>query len=195
MSATEKQFDAIDPRAKMIGMWLFLAALTMLFLAAMLGYVLIRLNTTNRPASGTIDFPWSFALSTIALVASSITLERGVRSAKHNHAKSTLRFLQVTLLLTLLFIGIQTPGLLGLLATHQLSPEQGNTLYGLVFVLVLLHALHVLGGLVALIITILRTDDAYISESGTQSLRSLAMYWHFLDVVWIVMLLIFVILR
>lgn len=178
----------------MIGMWLFLAALTMLFLAAMLGYVLIRLNTTNRPATDTIHFPWSFALSTLAIIGSSFTLERAVRFARDNRIKATQTCLQVTLLLTLLFIGIQTPGMLGLLSTHQISPEQGNTLYGLVFVLVLLHALHVLGGLVALIITIVRTDETTCSAGDVTPLRALAIYFHFLDVVWIIMLLIFVIL-
>ena len=194
MSSAEKQFDELPPSARMIGMWLFLAALTMLFLAAMLGYVLIRLNSTNRPTADAIHIPWSFALSTLAIIASSFTLEKAVRYAKANRIKATQTCLQITLVLTLLFIGIQTPGMLGLLSTHQLSPEQGNTLYGLVFVLILLHALHVLGGLVALIITIVRTDEAGSSTGDVTPLRSLAIYFHFLDGVWIIMLLIFVIM-
>ncbi len=194
MSIAQEQPDDLPRRARMIGMWLFLAALTMLFLAAMIGYVLIRLNTTNRPAADAIHFPWSFALSTLALVAGGFTLERAVRFARIDRIKATQTCLQITLLLTLLFIAIQTPGMLGLLSTHQLSPEQGNTLYGLVFVLVLLHALHVLGGLAALIITIVRTDESACRAGDVTPLRSLAIYFHFLDVVWIIMLLIFVIL-
>jgi len=194
MSTAEKQLDDLPQRARMIGMWLFLAALTMLFLAAMLGYVLIRLNSTNRPTADAIHIPWSFALSTLAILASSFTLENAVRFAKSSSIKATQTCLQITLLLTLIFIGIQTPGMLGLLATHQISPEQGNTLYGLVFVLILLHALHVLGGLVALIITIVRTDETNCSAGNIAPLRSLAIYFHFLDVVWIIMLLIFVIM-
>jgi heme/copper-type cytochrome/quinol oxidase subunit 3 len=70
-------------------------------------------------------------------------------------------------------------------------------LFGLMFFLVLLHALHVLGGLVALAIVLSRVfsrPSGNASGAGgvsggdvAASIRLAAVYWHFLDVVWLVM--------
>ena len=195
MPAADKHFDPLPANARTIGMWLFLAALTMLFLAGMLGYVMIRLGAPNHPVAGTIEVSWVFALSTLAIIASSVAVERAVRFLKREKQREFRRWLTIALILTLLFIAIQTPCLIAMLATHESAIDQGVSLYGLVFVLILLHALHVLGGLIPLVLTMVRASRNQYDHENTGPIRSLAMYWHFLDAVWIVMLLTFVLLR
>jgi cytochrome c oxidase subunit III len=63
-------------------------------------------------------------------------------------------------------------------------------LFGLMFFLVLLHALHVLGGLIALAIVLARVFGRPTGGGGegpAASIRLAAIYWHFLDVVWVIM--------
>ena len=59
------------------------------------------------------------------------------------------------------------------------------------FVLVLLHALHVLGGMVVLIRVVVRGRNGVYDHEHYQPIRHTAMYWHFLDFVWLVMFFTF----
>jgi cytochrome c oxidase subunit 3 len=194
MTTAARQFEPLPPRARMIGMWLFLASLVMLFAAAMLGYVLVRLNSGSTRGSS-VHIPWPLALSTVFLILSSITIERAVRLLQREKIAAFRRQLIITLAITLAFVAIQTPSLIALLATHASSLERGVSIYGLVFVLILLHALHVIGGIVPLVVTIARARAGRYDHEHIVPVRSLALYWHFLGLVWIVMLGMFVLMR
>ena len=77
-----------------------------------------------------------------------------------------------------------------LLSQHRAAAvSQGLFLYGLIFVLILVHALHVVGGLVGLGITTANALRGRYDHENYTGVRSAAMYWHFLDVVWIIMFL------
>jgi heme/copper-type cytochrome/quinol oxidase subunit 3 len=69
--------------------------------------------------------------------------------------------------------------------------------YGLIFFLILLHALHVLGGMVTLThVTVKAHRGAYERVGvGHDPIRLTALYWHFLDGVWIVMFGVLYLLR
>jgi heme/copper-type cytochrome/quinol oxidase subunit 3 len=95
----------------------------------------------------------------------------------------------VTDLATLAFLAVQTPALIQLLNRHHVlvDSEGGTALYGLIFMLVLVHAGHVLGGLPPLaVVTANVFRDRYDHEDH-RGLSYVAGYWHFLDVVWLVL--------
>ncbi len=178
----------------MIGMCLFLASLVMLFAAAMLGYALVRLSAGGS-AGGTIHIPRPLALSTALLLLSSITIERAVYLLHREKIAAFRRQLLFTFILTLAFIAVQVPSLADLLSTHQAGLGRGVTIYGLVFVLILLHALHVIGGVVPLVVTLRLAQRGRYDHECTTPVRSLALYWHFLGMVWISMLAMFALLN
>ncbi len=188
MATLAPDHDPLPPAARTIGMWLFLASLFMLFAAGMVGYILIRSGAPNRPDTGVIQLPDWFAISTLMLIAAGITLERAIHHLRHKRPATFRNLLHATTAFTLAFIALQTPGLLALLATHSHASTEGVTLYGLVFVLILLHALHILGGLIPLAITTYRASQGAYNHTNLAPLRALAMYWHFLDAIWLVML-------
>jgi heme/copper-type cytochrome/quinol oxidase subunit 3 len=67
-------------------------------------------------------------------------------------------------------------------------------MFGLAFCLILLHAAHVIGGVVALwVVTVKAMKDRYDHENY-QGVRHAAVYWHFLDIVWVAMLAVFLIM-
>ena len=74
-----------------------------------------------------------------------------------------------------------------LLREHAAARAQGLHIYGLIFFLVLLHALHVVGGVVALVRVIVLTSRGTFDHEHYLPARHAALYWHFLDVVWLVM--------
>jgi heme/copper-type cytochrome/quinol oxidase subunit 3 len=68
------------------------------------------------------------------------------------------------------------------------------SLYGLVFILILLHALHVLGGIIALGMVTWRARQGKYDHENYMGVQFAARYWHFLDIVWIGMFTMFLVM-
>ncbi len=170
------------PRAGTFALRLFLASLSVLFAATILGYAIIR---TRTPAS--MRLPPLLWLSTALILTASFTIQRALQSIRLEKQTQARNYLLLTLLLAVLFVCFQTPALLQLLHQHHTSSEQGLRLYGLVFFLILLHALHVAGGIVYLVLVIRVAIHRRYDHEHHGPISHAAAYWHFLDVVWIVM--------
>ena len=177
----------VPNRAYAIGMYLFLAALGVLFAATMLLYVIVRGFNPNQPAFGYVKLPWELWISTALVLAASVTVHVSIKKIQHERQSGFRRWMAATLGLAILFTAVQTPALVGLLNRHWQARAEGTTVYGIVFFLILVHAAHVIGGIVYLVLV---TFNAYRNRYDHESYlgpRHAALYWHFLDVVWIVM--------
>jgi cytochrome c oxidase subunit 3 len=170
------------------GIWVILAAITMSF-AALTSALVVR-------KGGAIDWrhftlPSILYLNTVVLLGSSVTLEisrrrvaafmGGLRSRVTNPAF----WLYATLFLGLLFVAgqyiawreLRTQGLF--LATNPSS--------SFFYVLTAAHALHVLGGLGGLARVIRKLHNSVLRRS---TLDATSRYWHFMDVLWVYLLLL-----
>jgi len=122
------------------------------------------------------------------MIASSWTISRALRAIRAERQSEFRRYLLFTFALAITFVAIQTPALAQMLREHwRLAESTGMRLYGLLFVLVLLHAMHVIGGLVMLGIIIHGASHGRYDHEHHSAVSNTALYWHFLDVVWIVM--------
>ncbi len=173
----------------LVGMWLGLASLAMLFLSSMVGYIIIRLTGTTMPALASVSLPWLLWLSTVVVLAGSMTIHLALGAIRLERQAETRKWIWLTLALAVLFCLVQIPGLWQLVDAHFAAKdlESRNHLYGLIFVLILLHALHVLGGVVNLAVVAVKTTRGAYDHENYTGIRLSAMYWHFLDIVWIVM--------
>ncbi len=189
-----------------LGMWLFLLTLGILFTGSMVGYLVIRLTTLNAytnpvtgevvrqaaPALGSIAVPAGLWVSTVVMLASSFTIHLALRAIQHEKQEVFRRCLVVTAALAAMFLVIQTPSLLELLNEHLAYREQlredttlGLSPYGMVFFLIVVHAAHLVGGIVPLgVVTRNALNHKYDHESHN-GVKYVAMYWHFLDIVWL----------
>lgn len=189
-----------------IGMLLFLAALFMLFAASMVGYVLIRLAATRdvlppggvdfRPGVplGSLSFPNILWLSTVVILLSGVTMQLALRAIRSGARVHFQRWLLISCVLAAAFVLVQVPAMGWIIADHWTYIENNTAMYGLVFVLILLHALHVIGGLIPLGIITVKGHKGVYSESNHDIVTFTTMYWHFLDAVWIVMFALMVLL-
>ncbi len=171
------------------GMWLFLLTLTVIFASTLLAYVIVRLspmNVAHWPPSDMPPLPESLIYSTIALLLSSGTMHVATVAARRGESATGVWML-ATLGLGLTFLALQCIGWAGAAAAHM---DFTKHLYAWTFyVLTVLHALHVVGGLIPMALT---TRNAMRGAYGPQrwsGVRLCAMYWHFLDVVWIALYL------
>jgi cytochrome c oxidase subunit 3 len=176
------------PPPSSTGMWVVLAAISMTF-AALTSALIVR-------KGGALDWrhftlPSILYLNTIVLLASSVTLEIGRRSVAafmgslRGSASEAARWLYITLALGLLFVSGQY------LAWRQLNAQglylATNPSSSFFYVFTAAHALHVLGGLGGLARVIRKLDRRTLRRS---TLDATSRYWHFMDVLWIYLLLL-----
>jgi heme/copper-type cytochrome/quinol oxidase subunit 3 len=175
-----KPLYPVPHRAGTLGMILFLVALGVLFASSMLGYFAIRIvRDTAR-----MHLPGLLWLSTVVIIISSVTMSRALSAVRKERLNALRSNLHYTLALAVTFIAIQTPAMIRLLRVHRETPQ---TLYGLLFFLVLLHAAHVLGGVIALIRVNQGAHRGAYDHEHHAPVRNVTWYWHFLDAVWLVM--------
>lgn len=172
---------------------LLLAGLSMLFLALSAAYLYSRIQS-ELPA---IRLPWLFFTNTLILLASSWTLIRSEKAYLEDDTMSYRRHLAGTLVLSLIFLVLQ------FLAWGQLYQEQlfihSDLSTSYVYALSILHFLHVLGGIPFLMAftwtAFVRMKEpvsvlVYFSDpSKRRRLKLLGRYWHFLDILWIYLVL------
>lgn len=172
---------------------LLLAGLSMLFLALSAAYLYSRIQQ-NLPS---IRLPWLFFSNSVILIASSWTLIRAEKAYLEDDTTGYRRYLSGTLLLSLIFLGLQ------IIAWGQLYQDDlfidSNLSTSYVYALSILHFLHVIGGIPFLAIftwtAFHRMKEpvsvlVYFSDpSKRRSLRLLGKYWHFLDLLWIYLVL------
>lgn len=172
-----------------VGMVLFLAALFMLFTASLIGFVWVRFGMPNSPPAGAIHLPDELWLSTLLVICVSIALGLATRQLREGRQRASRNSLTAALAFAAGFLTVQAPALVKLLEEHQHLRASGLHLYGLIFFLVLLHAAHVVGGMAALVyVTVKAHRGGYERRGGSKNpIRMTTLYWHFLDMVWIVM--------
>jgi cytochrome c oxidase subunit III len=182
------------------GMILFLASLSMLFAAAMFGYIMIRLQVTNpdrgpTPPLGDIHLPLLLWLSTFIIVVSSAVLHYAGMSVALERQRAFRNAVAAVCALGFAFLVVQTPALYQLLSEQHHVADVNNRLYVLIITLVGLHAAHVIGGLVPLVIITVKSRRGTYDHEHHHPVTHFAMYWHFLDVIWVLMFSILQILR
>ena len=177
-----------SPPPSSTGIWVVLFAITMMF-AAFTSALIVRKGSSLDWRHFTL--PSTLYFNTLLLLASSVTLEISRRriaafmGGLKNQVENPARWLCMTLFLGLLFVAGQY------VAWRQLSAEglylATNPSSSFFYVLTATHALHVLGGLGGLIYVIRKLSKSSLRRS---TLDATARYWHFMDVLWLYLLLL-----
>lgn len=171
-----------------LGMRWFLASLGMIFAASVVGLLWVRAAAEVWPPPGAPRLPAGLWLSTAIIVVSTVTMEWARRAQRRPEREGLATGLVTTFGLGCAFLAAQTRGWF-VLAAADFTPRVN--LYAFTFyLLTVLHALHVLGGLAPLAVLAKR---ALRPEPGWAALGVvyMAMYWHFLTAVWLVLFAIF----
>lgn len=176
--------------ASRTGVWVGMAAITMTFVAITSAMV-VRQGASMDWRHFTL--PSVLYLDTIILLVSSCTLEvarkrvalfaRGVKPGR----SLPLLWLWLTLGLGLLFVGGQYVAWLQLKAQGwYLATNPSSSFF---YLFTALHALHVLGGLAGLMLVVWRFSRP-VPTLRLSTLNTVSYYWHFVDVLWIYLLLL-----
>ena len=172
-------------RAGMVGMKFFLASLSILFLTSLIACLIVTIRTGAWRTDAVPGLPSKLWVSTLMLLAISVALEQGRYLIRRNRSQGLFHMLLLTIALAIAFLASQTRVWLTL--DHIQLPSTARTLYLFSFGVVTgLHAVHVLGGFVPLTICAVRASRGGYSSYDHTGVIYCAMYWHFLDVAWLV---------
>lgn len=180
----------------LLGMMLFIASEIMFFAGLFGVYFNVRASTPAWPP-GDIDFIEPFPLplvGTFLLVLSSFTIQWAIWRIRKNDRTGLVRGLAVTLLLGVMFLGIQMYEYYHFVDTYNFGIDSG--VYGTLFyTLTGFHGAHVFGGIVGISVILLRTLQGQFSGRHHIAVEAVSAYWHFVDVVWIALFLTIYILK
>jgi len=177
-----------SPPASSTAIWVVLFAITMMF-AAFTSALVVRKGASLDWRHFTL--PSILYFNTVLLLVSSVTLEVSRRRVAafmgglRSQAERPARWLYVTLTFGLLFVAGQY------IAWRQLSAQglflATNPSSSFFYVLTAAHAVHILGGLGGIVFVIRKLNKSVLRRS---TLDATARYWHFMDVLWVYLLLL-----
>ncbi len=172
------------------GAWLFLVSLAVFFLSCVLLYA-IYVVSRLAPAGVVVApfyLPRSFVLSTVVLVAISICLHLAVGAVRRERRMDLWRYIIIASILAVVFFIVQAGGMSWMIQELERATSYDRSLYGFTFVLVLIHALHVVGGAAGLTFILFGLSRGIYDHERHWPIRFCALYWHFLDVIWVLMM-------
>ena len=165
-----------------VGTVVWLSSELMFFAGLFAAYFTLRGATDRWPPAGAELSTGRTAVATAVLVGSSFTMHLAVRASESDDRRRSVRWLVVTMALGLLFLGNQA------LEYSELPFSISTHAYGSMFYLMTgFHGLHVIGGILFMgAVAGVIAGRSSRAPSG-QTVMVCAYYWHFVDVVWVVM--------
>lgn len=180
-----------DRKAKSYKMllWFAMISIVMVFAGLTSAYVISK----SRP-DWLKDFtlPSAFIASTVAMLLSSLTFHLAKKAIQGNNRKATTAYLLATLGLGLAFVFLQFEGFSQVIASGYFFTGSESTITtSFLYVVVIVHLAHLFGGLIALLIIIYNHFKQKYNSTQTLGIELGAMFWHFLDFLWVYLFLFF----
>ena len=164
-----------------VGTVVWLASELMFFSGLFAAYFTLRaLEKGHWPPEGVELEPLIAGVFTVALVASSGTMQLAVRAIVEGDRRRFRLWVIATLVLSAVFIANQGR------EYHEASFKISSHSYGSAFYLMTgFHGLHVLGGMLAMVVLLGRAATPRFGAEETPAVELVSYYWHFVDVVWV----------
>ena len=170
-------------------LWVAIGSITMMFAGLTSAYIVKR----NQANWLTFDLPAIFWYSTAVMIISSFTLFLARRSFREKEMYRYRQLLTVTMLLGILFVVLQAFGFSQL--WNQGITLTKNVSYSFLYIIVGLHALHVIGGVIALLIMFFKAFSTRQKIYSSVPVDMMSTYWNFVDILWIYLLLFLMMIR
>lgn len=185
-----RQHEAVS-----FGMWLFLVSEVLLFSGLFAGYSVYRNLHPQGFIAGARDTDIVFGtVNTALLMTSSFTIALAGRVAREGFGRAARALLMITFTLGTAFLVLKgfeyredihkhlIPG-----GSFPIALPGAEIFFSFYWVMTGVHALHVTGGLtvIARLIAASRRDPTWLAGSASE--EATALYWHLVDVIWIVL--------
>ena len=187
MQAMSVQRKKIHPHK--YSLWIAMGSITMMFIGFTSAYVVKRAQA-NWLA---FELPHIFWISTAVILISSGTIQLAVKQFEERNMKRYKQLITLTAVLGVIFAACQCVGFAQM--SDRGLPLSGPVSASFIYVIVGMHMLHVLGGVVALLIMFGRAFRTRVRVYSAVPIEVASLYWHFVDALWIYLLVFLSIAR
>ena len=190
-------------------LWFGLISIVMLFAGLTSAYIVRQ----GEGKWAQFSLPITFIISTVVILLSSIPMQLAVKSATQGKQRELIKYLIITLILGFGFVisqffawselitnGIHLTGDLSQIKTDYTyipagsetmaaAGGVGNVAASFLYVITALHILHLAGGILALFVVLSRAVRKKYTSADYSGVSMCALYWHFLDGLWVYLFL------
>lgn len=182
-------FDDYQRKAKSYKTMLWVAMISMFMMFA--GLTSAYIVSKSRPDwLKEFELPVAFLISTLVIIISSFTFHLAVKATKANDRAKTTSFLWITFGLGIAFVVLQFTGFSQIVQNgYFFTGSESNVTTSFIYIATIMHLVHLFAGLISLIVVIYNHYKQKYNSSQPLGIELSAMFWHFLDFLWLYLFL------
>lgn len=193
MDLTQGTPEEKNARAKKMMLWFGIVSLLMGFAGWTSAYIV---SSSREDWLTDLQLPTAFYYSTALLLVSSITYFLALRALKKDQRKATTQWLVITLILGVIFIFLQFQGFSQMIGQgYYFTGPTSNITMSYIFLIAAVHIAHVVAGLISLLVVLYNHLQKKYSAKEMLGMELGATFWHFLDFLWVYLILFFYFFR
>jgi cytochrome c oxidase subunit 3 len=132
------------------------------------------------------ELPSAFYYSTLVILGCSVTFHLAKKAIQKDNKSATTTFLFATLALGILFVILQFVGFGQIVQNgYYFTGAESSITTTFLYIVTVVHLIHLAGGLISLLIVIYNHFKQKYNSTQTLGIELGAMYWHFLDFLWV----------
>ena len=183
MDLTQGTTQDKQKRAKKMMLWFGIISLIMSFAGLTSAFIV---SSSREDWLADFVLPNSFTYSTLIIFLSSIVLFAAKQALKKNQYTTTTSLLIGTLVLGIAFIYSQVLGFNQIIDSgYNFTGPTSNITMSYVYVIAVVHIVHVLAGIFCLIVVIINQLNKKYSSENTLGFDLASTFWHFVDILWL----------
>jgi len=187
MTMTEEEQKARSDKSYKLILLFAMVSMTMMFAGLTSAFIVSKSRVDWLKD---FQLPTAFFMSTAAIILSSVTFHLAKKAIQKDNRNATTSCLLLTLALGILFVILQFVGFGQIVAQgYYFTGSESTITTTFLYVVALVHLLHLAGGLISLLIVIYNHFKQKYNSSQTLGIELGAMYWHFLDLLWVYLFL------
>ena len=176
-------------RSKKMMLWFGIVSLIMGFAGWTSAYIV---SSSREDWLNEFKLPTEFYFSAFVLFISSLSYIMAKRSVKEDRAQQATLYLVATFLLGILFVTLQISGFYSFIDLgYYFTGPTSNVTISFIYIIALMHIVHLLAGFISLGVVIVNQVQGRYDAEHMLGLELGATFWHFLDLLWIYLVLFF----
>jgi cytochrome c oxidase subunit 3 len=187
MTMTADENRARSAKSSKLILLFAMVSMTMMFAGLTSAFVVSKSRTDWLKD---FQLPPAFFYSTLVIIGCSVTFHLAKKAMQKDNRKATTNLLLTTLALGILFVVLQFVGFGQIVANgYYFTGAESTITTTFLYVVTVTHLFHLAGGIISLLVIIYNHFKQKYNSTQTLGIELGAMYWHFLDFLWVYLFL------
>lgn len=183
ITMTEQEHKARTARSYKLILLFAMVSMTMMFAGLTSAFVVSKSRVDWLKD---FELPTAFYYSTLVIMGCSVTFHLAKKAIQKDRKSATTTFLFATLALGILFVILQFVGFGQIVENgYYFTGTESSITTTFLYIVTVVHLIHLAGGLISLLIIIYNHFKQKYNSTQTLGIELGAMYWHFLDFLWV----------